>query len=141
MSKVATTADCVCHHEAPITLSREALKIRAIQDRIGEKYYLPISRQTDMHWNFGRLVNVWKNETGHLSSIRDRCMHPAYQRIMGMGSAVVPLILREMQREPDLWFWALKYITGDNPIRPEHRGQIDKMTEDWSAWGRRNIRT
>ena len=34
-----------------------------------------------------------------------------YQRIIGMGLPVVPLILEELEREPDQWFWALEAIT------------------------------
>ncbi len=37
-----------------------------------------------------------------------------YQRIIGIGWPVVPLILDELQREPDQWFWALEAITDEN---------------------------
>ena len=62
--------------------------------------------------------------------------HPAYQSIIRMGPAVVPLILRELQREPDYWFWALTAITGENPVPPEDAGDLDRMTDAWLAQGR-----
>ncbi len=34
-----------------------------------------------------------------------------------MGPAVVPLILDELRREPDQWFWAVESITEQNPCR------------------------
>ncbi len=55
-----------------------------------------------------------------------------------MGSEVVPFILREMQSEPGLWFEALMAITGEQPVDESHAGDIEGMTADWIAWGRRN---
>ncbi len=63
-------------------------------------------------------------------------MHPAYQQIIGMGQDAIPLILAEMKRKPGHWFWALKSITGEDPVLPEQRGRIKKMTEAWINWGR-----
>jgi len=62
--------------------------------------------------------------------------HHAYQRIIGMGDQAIPLLLRELQREVDLWFWALEAITGEDPVRAEHRGNIDEMARDWIIWGK-----
>jgi hypothetical protein len=63
-------------------------------------------------------------------------MHPAYQQIIGMGREVVPLILRELEREPDHWFWALKAITGEDPVPEQHRGRVRAMADAWIRWGR-----
>ncbi len=62
-------------------------------------------------------------------------MNPALQRIIGVGGDTVPLILAEMRRKPGHWFWALKAITGANPMRSEHAGNLKRMTDDWLAWG------
>jgi hypothetical protein len=59
-----------------------------------------------------------------------------YQRIIGMGMPVVPLILEELQREPHHWFWALEAITEANPVPPESLGKIQEMADAWIAWGR-----
>lgn len=85
---------------------------------------------------FERLAAEWGEETGMLSSVREKAMHPAYQRIIGMGWEAVPLMLGELAREPDHWFWALRAITGANPVPPDDRGKVKKMAEAWVAWGR-----
>jgi hypothetical protein len=66
-------------------------------------------------------------------------MHPAYQRIIGMGPAVVPFML-ERFRDGALehWFWALSAITGENPITEDIAGNIKKMAEAWVQWGKTN---
>ncbi|HYU35464.1 MAG TPA: hypothetical protein VEW48_25200 [Thermoanaerobaculia bacterium] len=65
-------------------------------------------------------------------------MHPAYQRIIGKGPAALPFILRELQREPDHWFWALTAITGLDPVPESDRGHLKKMADAWISWGKKN---
>jgi len=86
---------------------------------------------------FARLAENWKAETAHLSSITRAAMHPAYQRIVGMGSSALPLILCELRDRPRQWFWALKAISGEDPVKPEDRGNVPKMREAWLEWGRK----
>jgi len=83
---------------------------------------------------FETLKHVWKEETGHHSSLHDKAIHRAYQRIIGMGPAVLPLIFRSMKAEPDHWFWALHAITGADPVPAEERGRVDAMTQRWLHW-------
>ncbi len=85
---------------------------------------------------FHRLAAQWRAERGPTSSISQMAMHPAYQQIIGMGLAVLPLLLHELATEPDHWFWALKAITGVDPVPPESRGRIRAMAEAWLRWGR-----
>ena len=47
-----------------------------------------------------------------------------------------PLLLRELERDPDHWFAALKAITGANPADPADRGRIDKLAAAWLKWGK-----
>ena len=65
-------------------------------------------------------------------------MHPAYQEIIGMGERAVPLLLAELRREPDDWFWALHAITGANPVPAASRGNARTMAEAWLRWGAEN---
>ena len=85
---------------------------------------------------FARLAAVWHKETWHLSSSTRMAEHPAYQGIISLGVSVVPLLLRELSRQPGHWFTALKTITGANPVDPADRGRVDKMTAAWLDWGR-----
>lgn len=105
--------------------------------KLYEHFSFPFSRQISVpKTEFQILAQEWKTSTAHLSSITEISIHPAYQRIIGMGEKAVPFILQEMADTPYHWFWALKAITGEDPVPPEHRGRIKLMTEDWLAWGR-----
>ena len=86
--------------------------------------------------SFAALVASWKRDTALSSSLIEMAIHPSYQKIISMGQPVVPLLLRELEREPDQWFWALKVITGEDPVPEEHRGNVDAMAADWIRWGR-----
>ena len=85
--------------------------------------------------HFHILAERWKKETAHQSNVAKKALHPAYQEIIGMGERAVPLILTELGREPDDWFWALHAITGANPIPPASRGNLLAMAEAWLQWG------
>ena len=100
-------------------------------------YYLnPITRQSEnSELKFLSLKIKWKSETVMLSSVNDIVLHPAYQQIIGMGKEAIPLILSEMKETPGHWFWALKCITGEDPVLPEQRGKIKEMADTWIAWG------
>lgn len=84
---------------------------------------------------FDALAERWKKETAHQSNIAKRALHPAYQEIIGMGERVVPLLLAELRREPDDWFWALQAITGANPVGAANRGYLRAMAAAWAQWG------
>ena len=60
----------------------------------------------------------------------------AYQQIIGMGITAIPFILREMAVKPGQWFWALKSISGEDPVAPECRGNVKEMTNAWLKWGK-----
>ena len=85
---------------------------------------------------FRNLAAQWREETEHLSST-DAFTHPAYQRIIGLGRDVVPLILRDLAATGAHWFWALRAITGENPVGEEDAGYVRRMTQAWLEWGRR----
>jgi len=87
---------------------------------------------------FRRLADRWRTEAEFCASVRDMAMHPAYQQIIGMGPAAIPFILRRLAARPDHWFWALKAITQEDPVKEEDRGDIRKMTRAWLEWGARN---
>ena len=76
----------------------------------------------------------WKLETLHLSSLTNSAMHPSYPRIIGLGKQVIPLILEDLEQEPNHWFWALNAITGENPA--EHEYSVEGAARAWIEWGR-----
>ncbi len=87
---------------------------------------------------FPQLAADWKGRSRHLSNVAQMAMLPAYQRIIGMGWDAVPLILEELQREPDQWFWALEAITDENPVPPEAAGKVRLMAQAWVDWGKQH---
>lgn len=100
-------------------------------------YWLPVSRrpQGDAE-QFQALAEAWRRDVQFVSSVTDMVLHPAYQRIIGMGLAIVPHLLRELERKPDHWFWALTAITGADPVQPDDRGKLRNMAEAWLRWGK-----
>src|SRR4051794_24694445 len=85
---------------------------------------------------FRRLAAEWKEQSRYLSNTAQMAMLTPYQRIIGMGPPALPLILEELQREPDQWFWALESITEQNPVPPEAAGQVRLMAQAWVQWGK-----
>ena len=93
-----------------------------------------------LEMKFDSLGRQWRDACGLLSSTSAMVAHPAYQAIIELGQPAVPLLLRELQKEPVHWFEALKSITGEDPVTPEDWGNIAAMAAAWLAWGRsRNL--
>ena len=98
---------------------------------------VPTQRDTRLDATFRELAREWRDATLYLSSTTQVIAHPAYRRIVQLGSAVVPLLLEELRREPDHWFAALRELTGENPVAPEDRGNVVAMADAWVRWGER----
>jgi hypothetical protein len=90
---------------------------------------------------FKNLVSQWRRERGARSSITEVATCPAYQSIIGMGEVAVGFILAELELEsgdPDQWFWALRAITGADPVSDEDRGNYRRMARSWLQWAQEN---
>jgi hypothetical protein len=88
---------------------------------------------------FKRLVKEWQEQRGAMSSITEAVLCPAYQSIIGMGADAVRFIFAQLLDEgdePDQWFWALKAITGADPVKDEDRGDFVKMGASWLEWAK-----
>ena len=96
----------------------------------------PALEDVEFARRFRTLAAEWKAGRGYTSSITKMSMHHAYQQIIGLGPRVIPLLLRELEREPDHWFWALKVLTGIDPVPQEARANIEEMSKHWVSWGR-----
>jgi hypothetical protein len=92
----------------------------------------------DVRHTFEELVADWKLQSKHMSSVSEAAMLSSYQRIIGLGPSAVPLLLRELEQEPNYWFWALRSITGYDPVPESSRGNLQEMTNAWLKWGREN---
>jgi hypothetical protein len=90
----------------------------------------------DLERRFRELADEWQADVAPLSSTTARVQHPAYRQIVELGPAVVPLLLRELERRPNHWFAALRALTGADPVAPADRGRLGVMAEAWIKWGR-----
>jgi hypothetical protein len=89
---------------------------------------------------FRELAENWDQETRYLSSPTQRMEHPSYQAILGLGrenkAEIVCLLISDMQQNERPWFWALSYLTGENPISRVDAGRMDKMIASWTTWAK-----
>lgn len=79
---------------------------------------------------FDQLVAEWKKRALTSSSIHEIALSEAYQSMIGLGPAALPLILARVRddRSPH-WFWALRAITRSDPAYG-----IDTVSEAHQAW-------
>jgi hypothetical protein len=93
---------------------------------------------SDLERKFLALADTWTRETAHLSSTQQMADHPAYREVVSLGLPVVPLIFKELVREPGFhWFHALREIIGSGPEIPaEARGRLRPVMECWLRWGK-----
>jgi hypothetical protein len=101
---------------------------------------LPTRRGPRSRWKWSRRKSDgWRPsgaETAYVSSSSDLAAHPAFHEIVGMGPAVIPLLLRELECRTGHWHRALRRITGTDPVPLADRGNIDKPAEAWLRWGK-----
>lgn len=64
-------------------------------ERILQKLPVAMQRVQDQE-RFDRLAEAWKKDTFLLSKISVKVMHSAYQKIIGMGPAAVPFLLKDL---------------------------------------------
>jgi hypothetical protein len=84
---------------------------------------------------FDALAAQWQKDTMFHSSISAIVLDPSYQKIIGLGVAVVPFILQEMRKAPGHWYWALAAITQENPAEHASPGDIGAICDAWIQWG------
>ena len=94
--------------------------------------------KTTMEDRFAELVTEWRKGIGGLSSPRAITSHPAYQRIIQMGEAALPMIFQELRENGGWWYPALRALTGEDPVPDEAKGRPPLNREAWLEWGRRN---
>ena len=86
---------------------------------------------------FLSMATRWREETMLCSSISKNMSNRWYLEIIALGKPAVALIIYELENNPDYWFAALREITGQDPVRPEHKGYFELMRRDWLQWAER----
>jgi hypothetical protein len=100
----------------------------------------PAKIQGTLEQRFHEQSDKWRQETEHLSSPAQIMMHPSYQAILGMAKGreqeMIRLMLHDLRENRTPWFWALSYLTQQNPIERSAAGKLDKMIKAWIDWGK-----
>lgn len=85
---------------------------------------------------FNNLVEQWRRDTFLHSSLSKKVTHPAYVTIMACGKNVLPFVLRELEKNPDHWFYALRYIARRDIA--SGTTTFDDARSAWLKWGKQN---
>ena len=119
------------------THGKEGAVIFSALEEVAAHASILISKQgEDVETKFQELFWLWKRDVAYQSSLEVMMLNENYQRIIGLGPDVVPVILRELKREPAFLFPALAAVTRENPVPADHEGDVARMAEDWIQWGR-----
>lgn len=87
---------------------------------------------------FNERRDRWLAETSFASDPVEIFMHPDHIKIIGMGSEIFPLVLREVVKRSANWFHVLDAINPyfENPIKPEDTDSFEKTANAWLAFGK-----
>lgn len=113
--------------------AKDILSAKPLRRRNRER---PLLSDDALKTRFNLLASQWKAARGFSSSVNAWARLPAYRAIIALGPAVVPLLLQELEKAPDHWFWALKELTNENPVTPDYRGNVAEMAKCWINWGK-----
>jgi hypothetical protein len=103
--------------------------------------YVPLStRPADSATGrlFKALANWWHESTDPLSSPTEKAEHPAYVQIIAAGKPMIPFLVEDLRDRGGDWYLALRRISGEDPVPPEHAGRTDLMDADWITWAAEN---
>jgi hypothetical protein len=118
----------------------EAASVSELEEWYGSAHPEPSPAKKEPDQNlvteFAGLVKKWRLETAGHSILLKKVMHPSYQQIIGMGEEALPLVLREMQRLPSHWFWALDAITRGKVNPAKDSKNLEDAAKAWIDWGR-----
>lgn len=84
------------------------------------------------------LVRRMDERLGPASRLTERLFCAEYAAVIGLGPKVVPLLIKDLQRSLQPWFWALKAITREDPARHINPGDFHGIAAAWIAWGKDN---
>ena len=92
---------------------------------------MPVTISPSLRAQFQLLNTVWQTERSDTPT--EACAHWAYEQIIGLGVAAVPLILEDIDQGERWWHLALVAITGHNPTNGA--STYDEKSTAWAKWG------
>ncbi|MBE0305268.1 hypothetical protein [Leptospira interrogans] len=120
MSPEARTVDDNCYRSALLFFTNSIFTERLRSERI--------------QLIFKAKKAEWLRDTRFISDSNKIFSNPSYQAILELGAAALPFIIQDMKNTNNHWFFALKKITNQNPVKAEHIGNISLMKQDWLEW-------
>ena len=131
----------VAFESKPKSLGKESEFINSMEQDSYEEFisnslYLRSKYQKSLEEHFESLKHLWLEETKLSSNVFYTINHPAHLQIIKLGKAVVPLLLQDLKKNHNHWFYALNLITKCNPVEKDHIGRLDAMVGDWIQWGK-----
>jgi len=91
---------------------------------------------------FISLTKRWKKETMMSSLAAEKIKNLNYQTIIGLGvtfkEKIIHLILKDLEGNIEYWHYALKSITGFNPVPKGMVNNLVIVRNYWLNWGKEN---
>jgi hypothetical protein len=104
---------------------------------VGEQPRAQLDPARILRARFDALADHWlATDFGPSSDYMEYVTHWAYRAIIDLGQPAVPLILERLARATDHWGFALRTITGENPVPREAAGDAVEIAAAWLQWGR-----
>jgi hypothetical protein len=133
--------NCICYPEKKWPSKNPSNTPNDFYERVRKSVEILVREiENPLSSRFQKEADKWANETAHLSSPTQKMLHPSYQAILGLAnedeSGIISLILQDLKVNQRPWFWALSYLTKENPIKQSDFGKLDKMIKAWIAWGK-----
>jgi hypothetical protein len=94
----------------------------------------PTVLENSIKASFNYYYEEWMKEIKYQSSTDVIADSFFFNKIIDFGDGVVPYIIEALKDTPSFLIIALYKITGENPVKPEHRGRIKEMAGDWIEW-------
>lgn len=98
-----------------------------------------LASEEEISKKFEDLKREWLADTSMLSSPRLKYDNENYKEIIKLDSFVLPSIIEDLRENNNDWLFALRTITGIDPVPKEHQGDFELMKEDWLSWAEKNM--
>ncbi len=105
---------------------------------VGQSVFVQEMYKQQLKKRFDFYNSIWQSETIFSSSISEITNNSAYRSIIGLGQEVLPFIIDDLKNNDSHWFYALEALTGQNPIKENHKGVVPLMKKDWIEWAKEN---
>ena len=90
---------------------------------------------------FESLADAYVAEVVNHSSPDEMRHGMAFQRLVSLGSPVIPWVLSRLSArgmEAQAWLTILPDVAGVDPVQEAHMGVTQQMVSDWLGWGAQN---